>query len=150
MIYAYVLDSLPETYRKTKDYRDLEPTSLLQSCRQIRAELSRLYSEWAHANVRNLLNKGICPVPSHYPTINSLCGFPTPAPSQPWYEPGLLEDLESKAKMLEVTSWRLQLLKRCKDREKALAAEGNKAVRLNTKEKLIAKILEGVLREIEA
>lgn len=149
MIYDYFLSSLPETYRETKDYKDLEPTALLSSCRQIRAELSRPYSEWAHANVRDLLNKGVYTVPSLYPTINSLCGFRTPAPCPPWGEPDLLTDLESKAKMLNATSWSLQLLKRCQDRERTLAAGEVKVVRLNTKEKLIKRILQDILQEME-
>lgn len=148
MIYGYVLDSLPETYHKTRDYKDLEPTALLGSCRQIRAEFSRPYSEWAHANLRDLLNEDVRSVKSYYPTINSLCGFRTPAPTL-YSVPDLLQDLESKAKMLDATSWRLQLLKRCRDRERA-PGDGEEVVRLNTKEKLVKRILQGVLAAMEA
>lgn len=59
IIYDCIFDALPSTYRKSKDFKDLEPTSLFQVCRQIRAEAVPKYKQWMQANAHAVLSERI-------------------------------------------------------------------------------------------
>lgn len=61
MIYDCVFETLPQTYHDMEDFETLEPTSLTQVCRLMRAEATPKQQQWILANAKAVLHDAITP-----------------------------------------------------------------------------------------